>query len=74
MEQLDLSDEAGWKKRHEVQSFAYKPSMELTWRGIQISISEGFMTRKQGWEVLQRLESIDVEERGSPDPPLIDNS
>jgi hypothetical protein len=33
-----------------------KPALILAWRGLAISISEGVMTRKQAYEMLEKWE------------------
>lgn len=33
-----------------------KPALELAWKGLAISISEGYITRKQAMDVLGELE------------------
>lgn len=33
-----------------------KPALELAWRGLAISISEGYITRKTAMEILDGLE------------------
>lgn len=36
------------------KQFADKPALELAWRGLVITISEGQMTRKEAFEMLEK--------------------
>lgn len=38
------------------KQFADKPALELVWRGLVISISEGFMTRKAAFDMLRKMD------------------
>lgn len=44
------------------KEFVHKPALELCWRGLVISISEGFMSRKQAYEMLERMDADDGQE------------
>lgn len=60
-EQLNLDSEPGWQHDQRIpKEFADKPALELCWRGLVISISEGQMTRRQAYEMLERLNEEDV--------------
>jgi hypothetical protein len=63
-EQLSFHNEPGWRsdqrQEHDIpKEFSHKPALELCWRGLVISISEGCMTRKQAYEMLARLDQED---------------
>lgn len=44
MEQLDFHGREGWRYN---ERQADKPSLELAYKGLLISVSEGYMTREQ---------------------------
>lgn len=59
--QTDLTDERGW--RHDERGepmpnvVELRPELVLAWRGLEIVISEGQMTRKQAIEMLKSWDS-----------------
>jgi len=38
------------------REYQFRPELRLCWRGLAISISEGFMTRAAGIELLRTLD------------------
>lgn len=57
--QLNMHSEKGWPREQIPKEFIDKPALELCWRGLIISISEGCMSRKQAYEMLKRLDEED---------------